>query len=353
MPQLTPSFLFDLESNMRQITSTAYTGLSKKLWWNKIAKRSTTGSKKERIYWILDTAKIERPKASHGGGQAAFEDMVMQSYEIEVENAIAGLTLKKEQIEDLDGNGVQLASRWSAQIGGQGAYWPQAELARVLKLNSALGPASYNSASGVTTFFASNHPVNPFDTAAGTYANLHRTSGGASGAGAAPIDTSVTLDVALANLTKVLASIAQIKMPNGRDPRNLRAAFLFVPTALMPRAVQLTSAKFIAQAAASGGGSADVEAMLAYFGLGQPVECPELGAAFGGSDVNYYIGVEELTSDELGAFAYVEREAFGVNYYGPMNDAQLARTRTFEWTTEGRNVVAAGHPFLLHKVHAA
>lgn len=344
MPAITPSFMFDLESNMRLITSQQYERLSSQLWWPKMAKRMPSAAKKERITWLLDTAKIET--TIKGGGQVTFEDIVSQTTEFENVNASAALELKKEQLEDLDGNGVQLATHWSRQIGAYAAYWPQKMVAAALLAN----PTTYDGLS----FFHASHPLNPFDTGLGTFQNVF--TGAASGIypGALDISNAVSVDVALQNIAKAIAYIASIKMPNGVDPRFLRVGSIFHPPALTARVQQLTQAKFIAQAGTGGAGSGDVESVIRNFGLGTPIECPELGSAFsGGSDTTWYIGVEELTSDQLGAFVYVDREPFSVVYHGPQTDADLAKMRKFQWTTEGRNVVGAGHPFLLFKCAAA
>ncbi len=344
MPAITPEFLFDLESNMRLISANEYERLNRNAWWENVAKRMSTKSKKERINWLLDTAKIERPNASRGGGQAIFEDIVSATTEFEVENAVAGLTLKKDQLEDLDGNGVRLASHWSRQIGAYAAYWPQKEVASAIKAN----PTTYD---GVALFHTA-HPVNPFDTGAGTFAN--RFTGAASGTypGALPIGGATTVEAALANLALAVSYIAGIKMPNGEDPRGLRVTKMLVPPALMARAVQLTNAKTIVQSAASGALTGDVEAVVKYLGLAQPIQCDELGAAFGGSDSTYYLLAEEITSNELGALVYVDREPFAVTYHGPMTDAQLVHKKVYEWTTEGRNTVQPGHPYLIFRCDA-
>lgn len=341
---ITPEFLFDLESNMKLISTREYARLAANSWFRRITKLSTSKSKKERISWLLETAKIERPNASHGGGQAVFEDLVMQTMEFEHENAIAGLRLKKEQLEDLDGNGVQLATEWSKQIGAYAAYWPQQCVADAIKTP----PTAYDG----LAFFDTAHPINPYDTSAGTYANDF--TGTASGAypGALPIDETVTVEVALANLAKAVAYAAGIKAPNGKTPRGLRLSAILVPPRLMARATQLTSAKQLVQSAATGALTGDVEALIRYLGLGQPVQCDELGAAFGGSDTTYYLAMSEITSDELGAFIYSEREAFATVYHGPMTSDALARKREFEWLTEGRNIVSPGHPYMLFRCHS-
>lgn len=344
MAAITPQFLFDLESNMRLITTNEYNRLTSRLWWRTITKLMPSQAKKERINWLLETAKIER--TIRGGGQAIFDDIVSQTVEYENENAAAGLKLKKEQLEDLDGNGVQLATHWSRQIGAYSAYWPQKMVAQAILAN----PVTYDG----LAFFHASHPVNPFNTGAGVFANVF--TGAASGIypGALPIHAAAaTVEEAVANIAKAIAYVAAIKMPNGEDPRFLRLAHILVPPALTARAQQITNAKFIAQNAGGGGaGSGDIEAVVRNFGLGQPIEVAELGSAFGGSDTSYYLAMEEITSSELGAFIYIDREPFAVNYHGPMTDADLARIREFQWTTEGRNTVAPGHPYLLFRCDA-
>jgi hypothetical protein len=339
MPALTPEFLFDLESNMQVITTNDYSRLNSNVWWPKICKEMPSQSKKERISWLLESAQIRQ---SGKGGNIDFEDIVSVTFEAENLNASAGLEIGKNQLEDLDGNGVDAAASWSRQVGAYAAYWPQKMVAQGILAN----PKGYDK----KTFFATDHPVNPFLPNGKKYANVF--TGGASGyyPGALPIDDSVTLDVAAANLTKAIAYIATVPMANGKDPRFLRVAGIGHPPAMRGRIQQLTKAKFIAQAATGGGAaSADFEGTMRDWSFGEPIQMDELSSAFGGTDTDYYIFMEEITSDPLGAWTYVNREPFAVSYYGPMTDAQLVRHRKFQWTTEGRNVTMPGHPYLLFK----
>ncbi len=341
MGALTPSFFFDLESRMRLISSQEFQRLLAELWAPKIMKTMPSGSRKERLIWLLDTASIERAE----DGQVEFEDIVSRTVEYEVEFATKGLLLKKSQLEDLDGNGVALAAHWSRQMGAQSAYWPQKVLSAAIRDN----PEAYDG----EAFFSLEHPVNPFNTGAGTFANLFTGAVDGIYPGALPIDAAtVTVDEAVQNIAKALAYVASLKMPNGEDPRKLKLGSLFVPPALVSRAQQITNAKFIAQAAGDAAGSADVEAIVRNWGLGQPVMCEELGSAFGGSDTSYYLGMQNMTSDELGAWLYIDREPFAVTYHGPQTDADLARKREFQWTIAGRNTVQPGHPYLMFRADA-
>ncbi len=341
MGQLTPSFLMDLEKRMRIIGSQEYQRLNQNIYWRKLAREMPSNGKSERLIWLLDTAKIEY--VSRLGAEVTFDDLLTNTTEFTAKAATAGLELNRFQLDDHDGGGVQLAAAWTRQIAAYGAYWPQKQVAAAIRANGN----SYDNVS----FFNTAHPLNPFDTGLGVYANDF--TGGASGSypGAVPI-SGVTIDVALENLGKAIAYVSSIKMPNGEDPRSLRISGIMGPSALVPRMQQLTNAKYIAQAAVSGGGSGDIESIVRNWGLSEPIEAPELGANFGGSDSTYYLLAEGLSSDEMGSLIYVNREPFSIVYNGEMTDAQLARANKLQWLTRGRNVVAYGHPYFLFRCRA-
>jgi hypothetical protein len=341
MPAVTPSFVMDLESRMRRISETDYLRITQKLYWDKLMKVIPSGSRREIITWILNTAHLEDQGQ---GGNIAFEDMVMLETEFTAKTAGKGLRLRRQQFEDLDGNGVPLATEWSAQMGAQHAYWPQRQAIQLLR------DGETGLAYDAKAFFATDHPNNPYDAGAGTYKNLY------TGADAAPIDESVTLDVAIANLGKVYAAIAAMKMPNGKDPRFLRPAAILCAPKLFPRAMLCTNAKYIAMAASTGGGSADIEGLITRLGYGMPTQADELSDFESGT--TYFVIAEQLASSQLGGLVYVDREPFSIRYYtgrggGTGVDAVLDRGDVLEWHTSGRNVAGYGHPFLIFTVKAA
>lgn len=349
MSQLTPEFLTDLESRMRVITEAEYGALAKQVFWQQLAKETSSTSKRERLIWLLDTAKIEY--VNRLGGEVEFDDILSDTTEFVVKAATAGLKLNRFQLEDHDGGGVQLAAHWSRQMGAYAAYWPQKQVLKAVRDGEQATSLTYDG----KKFFDLDHPLNPFDSAAGTFDNVFQTAGTPGGPGAVDISEAVTLDVAVSNLNKAINYVKSIKMPNGEDPRGLKVTGLMVPSALTARAQQLTNAKFIASAASSGGGSADIEAIVRNWGLGQPIEGVELGAGFtNGSDTSYYLIAEQQgASRELGALVYINREPFSIVYHDGMTNVELSRANSLEWHTRGRNVVGYGHPFLLFKCKAA
>ncbi len=249
---------------------------------------------------------------------------------------------------------MELAAQWSGDIGAYMSYWPQKQVTYFMKNAHT---ASLFTGYDAKAYFATDHPVNPFNQQAGTYANILTGSPvGASGntpayPGTCPIDVSVTTDVALANLGKIMAYIASVKMPNGEDPRYLRPRALYCSPGLFPRAVQLTSAKFLAQTAGSSAGSGDVEALIKALGYATPTMVDEL-AGFE-SDTTFYVGCEQISTTQLGAVIYTDREPFAINYYGTVDQAVLGRSNELEWHCRGRNVVSPGHPYLLFKCKGA
>lgn len=366
MSALIPTFLFDFESAMQSITETEFARMvaSDNLWWREVSKVRNTGKKREILAWLLSTARIY--DAGLTGGDIKFDDMAATYQEYDVRNDSAGLKLTRNQIEDNDGNGFDFAGEWSAQMGALMAYRPQEKIANLILAGDLSTSLAYD---GVQ-YFADNlvntgngHPVNQFRTASGKYFNWFH--GAASGVypGALPIDESVTVDVALKNLQLAIAYIATIKMPNGIHPRFLKPRRLIVAPRLVARAQQLTNARYIAQAAgSSGGGGADIEAIISNWGFLQPLEVQEFaGATTGGGtevDTTWYLACEQVTSTQLGALVYVEREPFRITYYtgsggGTGVDAVLDRARELEWHTQGRNVAGYGHPYALHRFDAA
>lgn len=351
MGALTPSFLYDFETNIQTIAESEYERLSGSLWWSRFMKTRPSSSRREVIAWLLSTAQIE----SRGkGGNMPFEDLISKYTEYENLDAGAGLRMRKQQLEDNDGNGLDIAGQWARDIGAYMAYWPQKQLVSLLKNGAVSGNNSYD---GVT-FFNNAHLYR--DDSASTYANVFTGAAASTPStdlndagypGAIVLDESVSTDAALVNLSKAIAYIKSIRMPNLVDPRFLRPVALMGGPRMQNRVVQLTSAKFLAQAATSGGGSGDVEAVVQAMGFTTPVIADEL-AGFE-SDTTCFLACEQLTSSQLGAFVYVEREPFKIDMYGMLDDVELGRAQELEWHCTGRNVAGYGHPFLFFKLKAS
>lgn len=321
---------------------------SENIWWPAIMRPRDVSSRQETINWILDTAKIE----VRDFGQVVFEDMTSVDMLVKPSFATAGLEIGIEAFQDLKNNvwggeAIDAGAAWGRQVGVQAAYFPQYRLARAILANATC----YDGLG----FFAHGHRVDPSDTSSPTYSNLldNVSADGWDGV-LAPIDKSVTLDVALDNITKVITYIRSLKSPNARDPRFLNPIGILVPTAMTSRIQQLTNARFIAQAAASGGGSGDITNVIRNLGLGDPLIAPELGANFtydgvSGNDNDYYV-VCESTDVEIASFVLARREAFNTIYHDMASSAELARRGKLQWISRGRLDAVPGLPYTMFKV---
>lgn len=383
MPDLTPQFVMQYERRMRSITEVEYARrlAAQNTWWNRVLRQTDIEGKSERVTWLLSTAYIE-PVGPSNAGVVPFENMVTQSVEYPVLRHAKGIKVLRDQLEDLDGTGLNLLAEWSQQIGNESAYYPQ-RLAAQLVLNGAATDGTANAYDGVP-FFADNsnpHLNNPFKPSAGSYANwLHGAAAG-NYPGKLPIDNSVTTDVALQNMGKAIAYIAGLKMPNGVDPRFLTPKAILCPPQMAPRVRQLTDAKLIAQAAASGGGGADVEKLISGWALGEPIVVQEFAATTtyngtaaianpttgllsmknftaSGNDTTWYLVCQEMQTTQLGGLLLVMRKPFKVTYYtgdGSSStglDAILDRANELEYHVQGRMSVQYGHPYTIFRIDA-
>ena len=381
MPELTPSFVMQYERRMRAMTEVEYVRrlAAKNTWWNKVLRTIDIEGKSERVTWLLSTAFIE-PVGPSGSGTISFEDLVTQSVEYPVMRHGKGIKVQRDQVEDLNGTGLNVLAEWSQQIGSDMAYYPQ-RLGAQLILNGAATDGTANAYDGLP-FFSDNsapHLNNPFKSGSGSYANwLHGSSSGTY-PGALAIDESVTVDVALQNLGKAISYVASLKMPNGIDPRFLTPAYVMAPPRMAPRLRELTKAKIIAQMAnGSGGGGADVEALITGWGLGEPVIAQEFAASTTynfqvatanpttgvlstksatatGSDTSWYLVCQEMNTTQLGGLLHVMRKPFKVTYYsgdsgGTGLDAVLDRANELEYHVQGRMSVQYGHPYTIFRI---
>lgn len=398
MPPITPQFVMEYERGMRTIRETSYMTLlaDDNYWANRILRDSNIERKTDRVTWFLNTAQIE-PIGPDGSGGMNFESLVTQSAEYPTFKHGAGTRAQIDELEDLDGTGLDQLNTWSADVGMQTAYYPQ-QLASQAILNGAATDGSANAYDGYP-FFSDNatsgtpgnlgHPYNPYKLGLGGYWNwLHGAAVPASGSGATyvpaypgglPIDDSVDIDVALKNLGIAIAYALSLKQANGVQPRFLKVAYILAPPRMAPRLRQLTADTIPLPVSGGGAGSADVRAQVAGFGLGKPIIAAELGANFTqsafmpfmgsggnvnfknittvGSDTTYYLVMVENKTTQLGSLLHVKRKPFAVRYFGEggqsVLDALLSRQDYIEYQCKGRMSVQYGHPYGIIRVDSA
>jgi hypothetical protein len=365
----TADFLFSIEKRLRNILEYGYLHMldSDNIWYPKLLRDSPLDGKSERVNWLLSTASIEQLTANDGGeslGSFNFDELATITQEYFPAGHGRAYKIGKLKYLNFLKGGQDPVAKWVADIATYGAYYPQRLLAQVI-----LNGANVIGYDGVP-FWSTAHPNHPLIPALGTYANDFTGAPAGIYPGALPIDDSVTADVAMTNLTKGLSYIAgSVIQPNGAgDPRLLKPLYLLHPPRMQGRVNQLMDADFLAYAAASGGGSADVRPILRKYNLMEPVEAKELGSAITytfmgpaglpvtvtGNDTTYYIVCREASETQLGAFLWNIRLPFTMNFYTGEGgsegvDAVLGRSEDIEYHYKGWMAVNTGHPYSIFR----
>lgn len=153
-----------------------------------------------------------------------------------------------------------------ANIAREGARQPQILVASVLEDNGYLDlyrqELPGGSVASAIRLFANNHPVNIFDSAFGTFDNMHTITGGFTSA----------------NVSAIKQRFRAKKGPNGKS-MNLEFNTLLIPAALEEQARDFFEADVIATALKNVAGTENVAAVAnrnRYKGTVTPVVCPEL-----------------------------------------------------------------------------
>ena len=336
--KITPTWVGNFETRLNTLIDGASERMARNLLWDRIMDVRESATGRELYFWLIEAAKLHREGQ---GGNKRFDDLVANSFEIVNENIGDGLILTKNEIQDNMMAGENLrgmpaldyAASWARQMGANAARWPQDVLFELLAAGEST--RGYDG----EYFFSGAHPINPFNAAAGTYANLFKTSGGATGPGACPIDSAnaSTLDTAAANFAKAVAYVQGLTGANGR-PRNLVVKYALAGVGLRKRLSEILDTKFLT--------TSGIENVVSRYGI-EPLIAAEIPA----TDLYYYL-VCEIMPGEGGPLVFQKREDFALTSYSLMDLAELQRRKEFEWSYDGRNAGAYGHPFLIFKVKA-
>ena len=320
---VTPQFIVDFETTIHATLESAWNDTAADLQWDKIMRVIPSAGRVQLLVWLLDAAGIQ---LEGQGGNRRFEDMAAQTHRVVNENSGSGLQLTTNELEDGvillgkgDGGGTEMAildyaGQWARGQGSSAAYWPEERLWALVRAGET--KKGYDG----QNFFSTTHPVHPYRPLYGNYSNLREGN------------------LTPAQFAAAWASIRQIKGANGKN-RKLRPRKLIVPSAGKFAALQLFTAKFLA---GPNGGSTDN--ILTAWGIDEIIEVPELE-----DDRAWYLVCDVPNETGLAAFVYTDRKPYQMNSYTDVSDVDLGRKDGFEWHFKGRNGIAYGHPFLIHK----
>jgi phage major head subunit gpT-like protein len=328
MSAITQSFMVTFESELQHRMTSAWNRALKRMWWNRIMSVQTSSTLEEIIEWQISKAAIH--KLGIEGAKRFYADLASQQFKIVNNYWGEALKLSRQKLND---NKYDLAVQWAGDIGKAAAFFPQRKSVELIKNGKT--KKGYD---GVN-FFATTHPVDPSNSAAGTYKNLFTTN-----AAGNPFDLTGP------NLAEAFAYIEAVPMADGVTPRYLEGTQLIVPGQLKLTADTLTGAQQITDPLNSTkGASADnMLAAISKYGFLPPIVEP----MFNAEPHVWYLAVPVITDEEApmrGSLVYQEREPFTLSTFSDLTDAQLSRVKQFEWSYEGRAEVQYGDPFLLYR----
>lgn len=309
----------DLETVMHPTVSNAWEETAKDLVWDRIMSTVPSTGPREMFIWLLESLGIQPERL---GGQRTFESLAAAATYIDNERSGNGLILTNDQVRDghmlVAGQKMPLldvASKWAADQGASAAYWPER------KLFELLGEGKTLKAYDDVVFFSNQHPINLLEPAGAKYTNLHQGN------------------LNQESFAAVRATIRGMRGPN-KTLRRLRPVGVVVPPEGLLAALQLFESKLIGDAKAT-----TVENVLVNWGIRDIIEAPEMAG-----ERAFYIIFEQPDATELGGIIYTERDPYALNTYSDMSEAALGRRDEFEYHFKGRNGIAFGHPYLLHRV---
>lgn len=339
--EVTPQYILDINTRLEGLMTSNWQRVAMNAGsWARVMKKRPSSSKVELLTWILDTAGLY-PQGN--GGNFRFDDMVALSTQLENFDVGGALRLTTNELADnqLKDNPkvgtMDFAQKWARDRGGEIAYWPRSVL---LGANGLIQQGGTALCYDGNPFFYASHPVDPSRTGGGTYSNIITGVDISTSTGAI---TDVV--VAAEALARAIAAIQVLTFTSAKIPRMLVPKVIVHPTALTFRVRQLLGI--------GGTNGADILTqttnMLGTYGFDAPIAAPELDAA---NASTYYIGCEDILSDELGAFVYSERKAYEMRGYPDVDSARQNRSKVWEWTVDGRNGSMYGHPYLFFKCTA-
>lgn len=296
------------EDRLTKEVNSDYEQVLAQAWYEPVIMERPGEGRADQIEFLLTTAGID----SLDKGSMTYSDLVTASTVITHGDFGKGIRISRNDFED---DMFAFAKDAAASLGTAIALHPQ-KLALDLIKNGGTKKGYDGS-----TFFSTTHPINPFNTGAGTYSNLN-----ASG-------MALTAD----NFSTVVGQMQSYKMPNG-ESRNLHAEYILVPPALRKAALEVTSAEFLGQA--SGGTNQNV---LKGYGV-KVIVIPDLA----GADTTWYT-VATMPGTLGRPLIYSRRRAFEMTSYDGMTQAELGRLNELEWQFRGRAQGSYGHSFLMTK----
>lgn len=323
---ITPSYITDFQTELRFVVTNAWKRTIANLWYPRLMNVTAVGGAKQYIEWMLESARIQ-PTGPRGASMT-YDPLVAISQQLRHDHFGNGLELYRSEIED---DQIARAPKWADDTGSAQAYWPQRGLVQMMQAGTS---ATLNGRSNLAydgkTFFATDHPMNPFDDSQAEYSNSH-------------IGTSFTAE----NLARVVAYMRTIRH-SGDAPMGPQPILTVFPPNFQFRVGQILDAASFTDVL-----NGSVAAASNTFKTSYQFEPPIIADELANEPTVWYCGIPAMADAFDSPFVYVEREPFSINTYAPIDQAALSRIQVFRWENRGRNGFAYGHPYRFHRCIAA
>lgn len=337
----------DLETNVRFTSFSEYEHINDYNNWFKLASTMKIEGAEERIIAPINSGASMDGGPKHPEGEIRYSDVAPHSLAVDSDFESRGFRQLKSTMEDSD-YGAQAAAQWASDIAQDFAYRPQREVWNAVKNN-------IESAWDKRPLFG-EHQTNPIDASKGVFKNVLQGSASGNYPGAVDLRSTVPIATRLESFSKILAYVSTWKTFDGEHPRNNKLVDVFAPWTMVSSLSQVFNAAVVPQAVnAASAGSANVEAVVASFGLTNGVTyVTELGSAFGGSDTAIYLKFDNRAfNKDIDSLIWVERQEYNLLFFTPKDDDQLSAMDEYKIHARGRHGVAGGYPHLILRVDIA
>ncbi|MEZ4395071.1 MAG: Mu-like prophage major head subunit gpT family protein [Polyangiales bacterium] len=285
----------------------AYNGKNYEPRWPMIAARHTSTSRENIYPSVIDAAQVRE----WSEGERVKNGLVLESARVTNQKWELTYALKREDIDD-DASGVVAMALSRIRSGTMKFKRHMDKLVfNVVKNNGTC-------LDGLALFHAS-HPVNPRDSAAGTFSN---TDSGALTAN---------------NYDAARVAMMELKGPDG-DPINENPNVLLVSPAKESTARKILEADEIIYSATA----SDTREFNVFRGRGIVVVVPHLGTAHGGNDAYWHV-VDATDTEDRALIAQIREEVEFVSLTN-LTDPNVFNLDEYVWGMRARHTAAGGNP---------
>jgi phage major head subunit gpT-like protein len=311
--QITPAVIDAIFYSFSTLFQGSYE--SQQSWYSKVATDVPSSGRENRYAWM-----DRLPAMREWIGERQVQNAIARG--VSIANKDFELTVEVDRNDVLDDQ-LGVYTPLVSSMGAQAKLWPDYLAADTLQA----GKAASNTCFDGQPYFNASHPVNPENTAAGTYSNLLTTSA-----------------LTAANYLAARAAMMAFK---GRDGKTLNVLpnLLIVPPQLEQAGRQILNADFIAPAAAVGMNAASAVQSNTLKGSAELLVVPQLA----NEGTVWYLAD---TTKAVKPLVFQLRKSPELIPFTNPSDPELFRRKKFVFGVDSRGNAGFTLPFLMIRSEA-